>query len=174
MNERITLLKPELMHSEAILNYKKEFKTLIAGSSRLESFDSVGDWLYNLKKYESEQTLPDSNHVPGIQYVLLNESQNKILGMGNLRVKLNDYLLNFGGHIGYSIAPSERRKGYGKIILKKLMNEARKGGLNRVLVTCNESNIGSSKIILDNQGILENKLFDSADQEWVNRYWIEL
>lgn len=177
MTENLYLIKPSLKYSEEILNYEKEFNNPIdgiAGSSMLTSFESIEDWLENLSLYETVETLPNKNHVPGIQFILIREDDNKVLGMANLRTELNDYLLNYGGHIGYSICPSERQKGYGKIILKEILREAKILGLDKVLVTCNETNIGSNKIILSNNGILENKLFDEDDNQWVKRHWIDL
>ena len=174
MTESICLLKPTLDFSNAINSYEQEFNNPIngiAGSSMLTSFESIEEWLTNLKLYESKNTVPIKNHVAGFQYILVRRRDKKVIGMSNLRTELNDYLLNYGGHIGYSICPSERKQGYGKIILRETLIKAKELGLERVLVTCNEKNRGSEKIILSNNGIFENKMFD--DDAWVKRYWID-
>jgi predicted acetyltransferase len=94
--------------------------------------------------------------------------------MLHLRLELNDYLLNYGGHIGYSIAPSERKKGYGSIMLKEALHKARDFQLEKVLITCDDDNPGSYKVIENNQGIIENKIFYEATGKYVRRYWIAL
>lgn len=176
MTESFCLLKPTLEFSNSINSYTKEFNNPIngiAGTSMLTSFESIEEWITSLKLYESKNTVPVKNHVPGFQYILVRKKDSKIIGMSNLRTELNDYLLNYGGHIGYSICPSERKKGYGKIILRKTLIKAKELGLERVLVTCNDKNIGSEKIILSNNGIFENKIFDVDDRAWVKRHWIQ-
>lgn len=176
MTKSLCLLKPNLDFSDAIRHYEQEFNNPIngiAGSSMLTNFESVEQWLESLKMYESKNTIPVKHHVPGIQYILVRKSDNKIIGMSNLRTELNDYLLDYGGHIGYSICPSERKKGYGKIVLRETLLKAKDLGLERILVTCNYKNIGSEKIILNNNGVFENKTFDADDDTWVKRYWID-
>jgi len=176
MTESLCLLKPTLDFSNAINSYEQEFNKPIngiEGSSMLTSFDSIEEWLTSLKLYESKNTVPVKNHVPGYQYILVRRRDNKIIGMSNLRTELNDYLLNYGGNIGYSICPSERKKGYGKIILRETLIKAKELNLERILVTCNDKNIGSEKIILSNNGIFENKVFDVDDDTWVKRHWID-
>ena len=69
------------------------------------------------------------------------------VGVGKLRHYLNDSLMTVGGHIGYSIRPTERGKGYGNLILKELLKKAREKGIADVLVTCREDNIRSRKVI---------------------------
>ncbi len=94
--------------------------------------------------------------------------------MLNLRHYLNDYLEQFGGHIGYSVRKSERQKGYATEMLSLALGEAKKLGLSRVLVTCDRENTGSAKTILNNGGVLENEVFDPNDGTVTQRYWIEL
>ncbi|AQP53641.1 hypothetical protein CBF34_11090 [Vagococcus penaei] len=78
-----------------------------------------------------------------------------------------------GGYIWHVICLSERQKGYGKAILKATLKEAEKIDLSQILVTCDESNIGSNRIILTNRDLLENKLYDVVANKWVNRYWFK-
>ncbi len=106
-------------------------------------------------------------------FILVDDS-NHIYGGTNLRHELNDNLLNFGGHIGYLIRPSERRKGYGTLILSLVLKECQKRGITKVLVTCREGNIGSAKVIEKNQGIYENSKKKVEDNKIYRRYWIEL
>lgn len=105
---------------------------------------------------------------------LLVDDNNHIYGGGNIRHELNEDLLLYGGNIGYLIRPSERKKGYGTLLLKLLLDECKKFGINKVLVTCREENIGSAKVIENNNGIYENSKYKEEDHETYRRYWINI
>jgi len=96
------------------------------------------------------------------------------LGRVDIRHQLNEQLLKLGGHIGYSIRSSQRRKGYGTLALKLALEKARELGLHKVLVTCDIDNIGSNKIIQANGGVLENTVEAGEGNPPKNRYWITL
>ena len=97
-----------------------------------------------------------------------------MVGGFNLRHNLKGNLINHGGHIGYLIRPSERGKGYGSELLKYALIEARKLGINKVLVTCRNDNIASEGVILNNNGVYENDYYDIDYNKTYKRYWIEL
>ena len=105
--------------------------------------------------------------VPAIQFLSFDET-GLPLGFLALRLSLNDKLFVEGGHIGYSIRPSQRGKGYGKEQLRLGLAEARKQGLERVLITCDEDNEVSRRTILSAGGVYENTIDRSQ------RYWIDL
>ncbi|MFC8277991.1 GNAT family N-acetyltransferase [Streptomyces sp. NPDC057271] len=94
------------------------------------------------------------------------------VGAIDLRHELNDFLLRAGGHIGYSIRPSARRRGLATWALGAVLPEARTLGLDRVLVTCDDDNVASARTIERNGGVLE----DTRDTEIgrKRRYWIAL
>lgn len=98
------------------------------------------------------------------------------IGRLELRHKLNDHLLEIGGHIGYSIRPSLRRKGYGTKILELALHKAHEAGLDRVLLTCDPDNIASRKIIETNGGEFENRLdIVREGMEYHKlRFWIDV
>ena len=102
----------------------------------------------------------------------LSTTDNHLIGMIDIRHRLNDYLLNFGGHIGYSIRKSERRQGYATEMLSLALKECEKLNINKVLVTCDKNNIGSTKTIQKNNGKLENEV--SEGDSITQRYWIKL
>jgi predicted acetyltransferase len=104
------------------------------------------------------------NQVPQTIYWLIVDGSP--VGIGKLRDYLTEGLRKEGGHIGYSIRPSERGKGYGAIILKEILNKAREKGVEQALLTCNENNIASRKVIEANGGELEDI------HEGKCRYWI--
>ncbi|WP_208589975.1 GNAT family N-acetyltransferase [Gracilibacillus suaedae] len=99
--------------------------------------------------------------------------EKTIIGVVNIRHRLSEMLLAIGGHIGYGIRPSERKKGYATKILELALLEAKKIGITRALVTCDADNIGSLKAILKNGGI-EDGDYVEDDGNVVKRFWIEL
>ncbi len=111
--------------------------------------------------------------VPDSVFFLLDEESDRLLGAVNIRHYLNDYLLREGGHIGDGIRPSERRKGYATKMIGLALQECKKLGIDKVLITCDKDNVGSSKSIINNGGILENEIINE-DGELEQRYWITL
>lgn len=100
--------------------------------------------------------------------------KNEFIGSVNIRHLLTSHLLQIGGHIGYWIRPTKRKLGYGKKILKLALAEAKNLSIKKVLVTCDNTNIGSQKIIEKNGGILENIVDNGRDNPKKRRYWIIL
>ena len=95
-----------------------------------------------------------------------------LICMIDIRHRLNDYLLNFGGHIGYSVRKSDRQKGYATEMLALALKECKKMGMKRILLTCDKDNIASAKTILSNGGILENEVEEG--DTITQRYWINI
>ncbi|HIW54947.1 MAG TPA: GNAT family N-acetyltransferase [Candidatus Ruthenibacterium merdigallinarum] len=116
---------------------------------------------------------PRDGKVPSTTFFLLDDERNILLGAVSIRHDLNDHLLQYAGHIGDGIRPSERRKGYATKMIGLALDECRKLGLERVLMVCEKDNIASAKSIVRNGGVLENEV---ADENGVvsQRYWIEL
>lgn len=106
-----------------------------------------------------------SHYVPQTNYWLLIDSYP--VGVGKLRHSLNDHLKKSGGHIGYSIRPSERGKGYGTIILSELLKRAADMGIEEVMLTCEPNNVSSRKVIEANKGVL-NDIEDGKCNYWIS------
>ena len=120
-------------------------------------------------------TLPNGEVVPKVPFTLLWLVEgDEFIGEVSIRHRLNAWLLQEGGHIGYGIRPSRQRQGYGRLILKLALEECRRLGLERVLVTALAANRGSVRIIEANGGRLENELEAPSGDGLLRRYWITL
>ena len=163
------LRRPTLADKETILNMMAEFEQIQSahdgGFWDAENFD-YEEWLETNLNKEMGIKLP-KNRVPSIQFVLFDKSDHA-LGFLNLRLRLNEGLLNHAGHIGYSIRPSERGKGYAKESLQQGLQIAKEKNIKRALVTCSTENPASRAVILANGGKLEDV------RNGTERYWIEL
>jgi len=98
----------------------------------------------------------------------------RILGEIHLRHSLTEALRDVGGHIGYTVRPTQRRKGCGTEMLKLALPEARKLGLDRVMITCDKVNTASARVIQKNGGVLESEGPSKTRPGITQRYWIEL
>jgi len=143
-----------------------------AGENRFESgIEDFEAYLKSLEMYRTGKDLPEGHVGSNVFFLLI---EDKMVGSGSLRHELSKTLAVYGGHIGYAVRPSERRKGYGSLILHLTLEKAREFGFKRVFITCDTDNIASSKIIKKNGGRLENQLFYEPVGKLISQYWIEL
>lgn len=173
----IKLVKVNRSYEKEIFDYKKEMidngDDSLSGCGGLHKHSTYDDWINGILFYQDRNTIPkDSNYVEGSQWLLVDTSIKRILGMVNIRHYLNDFIRDLGGHIGYSIRPSERMKGYAKIQLSLALDYLRQLGVKKVLITCDDDNIGSYKTIESCGGILENIVL-SEEHGKTRRYWID-
>lgn len=103
---------------------------------------------------------------------LLAEVDGEVVGRASIRHELNDFLLNLGGHVGYAVAPAHRRRGYATDILRQSVERLRVRGVDRVLVTCDDTNVGSAAVIEACGGVLEDTRDAGEGQPPRRRYWI--
>ena len=132
------------------------------------------EWLDDVIKFQEKGYAESKNKVASTTFFTIRESDNKIIGIVNLRHYLNDYLKIFGGHIGYGIRPTERRKGYAKIQLYLTLIEAQKLGIDKVMVDCANTNIGSEKTILALGGEFDRQVHEDNRDVTLNNYWIDV
>lgn len=170
--DEFVLVSPSEVYLEQIRAYRMEFSDnncldWMHGSGGLMKIADVKDWL------EFRRNDPAGDAV-STQYLYVRQSDQKIVGMINVRHIHTEPLATFGGHIGYSVAPSERRKGYATAMLRETLSHCGAFGLKRVLLTCGPENIGSLKTILANGGKLESMVFSAKHQIYVGRYWIDI
>lgn len=111
--------------------------------------------------------------VPQSTYWLVSESE-RVVGIVRVRHRLNERLFQYGGHIGYYVRPSERGKGYGKWALQLGLEQLRRLGVDRALLTVHPPNTRSKRVVLANGGVQDGQGKDIISGEIVDRYWIEL
>lgn len=170
------LVFPTKEYKEKALEYINEFnqyKSEINGTGGLDRYIDYNEWLLKLKRDLEIANIPEER-VPAHTYFFIRELDNRIIGMINIRHSLNDFLLKEGGHIGYSIRPSEREKGYGTLLLSLGLHKCRELAMDKVLITCDKINVGSAKIIQNNNGVLENEIYSETFSKVIQRYWINL
>ena len=170
------LIEPTIEYEKQLYDYRKEFinsGSSMDGTGSFTEYESPSEWLKKVEALKNTETVPEG-FVPSTQFIFVREEDNKIVGMIQIRHCFNEYLEKYGGHIGYSVAPSERLKGYGSLMLKLTLPYCKKLGLSRVLVTCVKGNNGSRKIILKNKGIYESTVYEPDKDVFLERYWIDL
>ena len=109
--------------------------------------------------------------VPDSHFWLVDEG--RILGGSRLRHRLTSALAREGGHIGYDVRPSERRKGYGTLLLRLTLERATAIGIDRVRITCDANNAPSVRVIEKNGGVLDGEVVSTRSGKLIRQYWIE-
>lgn len=172
--DRLELIPPDEDWAEAVWNYKTEFEDRgdsLDGTACLGTAASFSDWLAAVRDNAKADTVRPGM-VPATTLLAVRRADRSLVGMIDIRHTLNDYLFQFGGHIGYSIRPGERRKGYAREMLGLGLDVCRRLGLDRVLVTCDSENTASAKTIRSGGGVLENRVPEG--EGFTDRYWIEV
>ncbi|ADL50060.1 GNAT family N-acetyltransferase [Clostridium cellulovorans] len=170
----IELIAPKEEFQEQILQYKKEFEVngdSMDGTNFLQGYSDLAEWFSLVRDNSKEETVREGL-VPADTYLAIRVADQKLLGMINIRHRLNDYLFQVGGHIVYSVRKSERRKGYAKDMLRLSLERCRELNISKVLVTCDKENIASARTIMANNGVLENEV--PEEDRITQRYWITL
>ena len=175
-HEDLIFTVPTTEYTEEIRAYRQEF--LDAGNSMdgtgpLRSYEDPLEWLREVEKYTRPETVP-ADKVQATQFLCVRKSDGKLLGMLQVRHTFNDYLEKYAGHIGYSVRPSERRKGYAKWMLRQGLDFCRSIGLDRVLISCKAENEASRRTILANGGVYESTVLEPDRNVELQRYWIDL
>lgn len=170
----IKLLIPTIELKEKALDYRKEHfdnnELIISGSELFDKINSYEEWLEKITKNSNIKTV-DSNWVLTDTFFAVREEDNKIIGIIDLRHTLNTFLKDLG-NCGYSVRPSERKKGYATEMLRLLIQHARECNLKELHLSVERNNIPSVKTIIKNGGKLERS-FKYKD-EIADSYLIEL
>ncbi len=174
--DSIKLVTPLKEHEKAAQEYRQEHldngEPLLHGGSLLDTLETYDAWLDHLEANSDEKTV-QPGWVTSSTFFGVRERDSRIIGMIDVRHTLNDYLRNYGGHIGYGVRPSERRKGYATQMLKLALNFCRNLGLDRVMLACEKDNPASRLTIEKCGGVLERE-FQHTDGMTVQVFWITL
>lgn len=178
--EQFYLELPSKNRKEQILDYINEiiiYNSETNGLGPLSkiingySFEEALEMCLNMQNEDYAKSLEKSQVKT---FLLIRSSDDKIIGSINIRWNLTEYMKKYSGNIGYGIRPTERRRGYSKINLYLGLIEAKKIGLNKVMLVCETNNLGSSKTIEALGGILEKKEIDPNDCLLTSYYWIDV
>lgn len=175
--QQLILIKPDETYSDEISSYRKEMldaNSSMDGCGSLRRISDPHEWLKQNRLFEKKETLPVKEWVPATQFVCVRAIDHKIVGMIQVRHYFNDYLEKFSGHIGYSVRPSERKKGYAKWMLANVLPFCRELDIPKVLISCTTDNEGSRRTILANNGVYENTVYEPDRNIHLERYWIHL
>ena len=170
------LIEPTIEYFRQIEEYRKEFidcGSSMDGTGSLIKTEDPEIWISQSILGKKKETAP-KGLVPATQYIYVRETDDKIVGMLQIRHCLNDHLEKYGGHIGYSVAPSERRKGYASMMLKEGLARCKELGITKALVTCDDDNEGSRRTILNNGGVYDSTIFEPERNVNIERYWIDI
>ena len=163
----ISLQKPCRRYRHSFLEANEEF----ADRGEVEQIES-DSFEQVLRRCQAEACgLVTEGRVPQTTFWMV--ASEDFVGRISIRHHLNPSLVKFGGHIGYAVRPSARRRGIGKRALRLCLAEAKRLGLLRVLLTCDDDNEGSIRIIEACGGVLLDKV-DNGRASLTRRYWIDL
>ena len=174
--ERLMHVIPDSSYEDQAREYIEEhhrYNSNINGSGGLDRYiDNYQEWLNKLER--DRNMIPNEERVPADTYYLVRVSDNRIVGMLNLRRVLNERLERCGGHIGYGIRPTERRQGYNKINLYLGLLRSQELGLSEVILDADENNPASWRTMEALGGVLTNTYYYEEENCMVRRYTINV
>lgn len=170
---------PTIKEKEKAIEFINEFyeyHSEVNGSGGLDRFLKESTYEGWLDKIHSDIDIAniEPDRVPSITYFYVRKEDEKLIGMVNIRLALNDFLRMEGGHIGYGIRPTERKKHYGTRMLMEALKVCEKIGIKEVLVSCDKMNPASAQVIQNCNGKLDAEFYSENFKETIQRYQISL
>lgn len=173
----IQLIEPTIDYEQDIWQFREELiaakdQDKFAGCGNLEKCLSAREWIDTVNLEKAAETCP-KDKVPSRIYIAVRKEDNRIVGVIDLRYHIHTPILStWGGHMGYSVRPTERRKRYATEMLRQNLQNCKAFNIRKVLVTCSSTNSASEKAILENNGIFEKSI--EVDGDFIKRYWITI
>ena len=170
---------PNIDYKEKAIDYineLREYGSSTDGCGSLNRYLNESTYEEWLKKVISDIDIANvkESKVPALTYFYVREEDDRIVGMINIRLALNDFLRNEAGHIGYSVRPTERRKHYGTEMLKCGLEVCRRIGIEDVIVSCDKDNPASAGVIKNCGGVLEAEFYSETFKAVIQRYVINI
>ena len=176
IKNEIIIKKIDEVEKEKLINYVntiKNYDNNFDGCTNFKNLNSnnYAEWIEKTKKEEKQENLP-KEYVPSFSYVACIDDE--IIGSFNIRPIMNEKVEKYSGNIGYLMNPDYRNKGLGTKMLKLCLKECENFKLKNVIITCKETNIGSEKVIKNNNGIFIEKVYSEDKNSVMLRYMIEV
>ena len=167
----IKLIEPNEIYLQS---YKEAYEEYVDNNVSTYSFTDTSscDIFAKFDRYKNEYDLPPGR-VGEDKYWLVDDEKTYFIGEVSIRHRLNDALAKRGGHIGYGVRYSEWNRGYGTKMLSMALEKAKEMQISPVLITCNDDNLASARVMEKNDFVLGDKILVSIDGEerLTRRYW---
>lgn len=165
MEFRRLTINDETLFMEYFNAWGEEQENIIPSATNFKRYKSFQDFINNLVEREKTYEVLNST--------LFLIEDGKIIGSSNIRHYINEFLMNYGGHVGYGVRPNLRGQGYASKILIESLKFLKSLNIEKALITCDEENIASRKVILNNGGV-QDQSHIREDGGVTNRFWIEI
>lgn len=168
---------PTIERKNDVIDFINEFykkNSNINGTGDLDRYLKEFTYEEWLEKVDQDYKNPDEGRVPDLTYFFIRKQDNKIVGMINIRLALNEYLRNYAGHIGYSIRPKERGKGYSKYNLYLALKVCKEHNIKEALLFCRKNNMPSVKTIQSLNGELNREFYNDEENANFQEYVIDV
>ncbi len=162
---------PTEENAEDVLSFYSAIEKIGGECIGIAGYKNYEKWLIGMQNRHKGENLPEG-YVRENFYLCY--ENNRLIGVFSLKFELTDFLLKYGGHIGYAVLPALRNRGLATQILKQGLAIAKDFGFDKILCICDNDNYASEKVILKNGGIFENELYDPDEKVTVKRFWINL